>query len=206
MAHVYEVDGVVPVVAPTAFVHPDAVLTGDVIVGDHCYVGPLASLRGDFGRVTVADGANVQDACLLHCFPGRDVVVREDGHIGHGAVLHGCTVEPGALIGINSVVMDGAVVGERAFVGANALVPEGMRVPDRHLALGTPATIRRELESAELDWKANGTRLYQELADRCRRTLAPADPLDRVDPERSRVSTGDGEAAPLREHRDGSAS
>lgn len=202
MARFYSVDGISPVVAPTAFVHPDAVLTGDVIIGDGCYIGPMASLRGDFGRVTVLRGANIQDSCVVHCFPGRDVIVHEDGHVGHGAVLHGCTVERGALIGINSVVMDGAVIGERSFVGANAFVPEGMYVPPQHLAVGAPAKVRRELRPAELDWKANGTRLYQQLAERCRQTLAPTESLLAVEEERPRVSTGDDLASPLGEYRD----
>lgn len=201
MARVYEIDGIVPVIDPTAFVHPDAVLIGDVIVGPRCYVGPLASLRGDFGRVTVEAGANVQDSCVLHCFPGRDVLVREDGHVGHGAVLHGCDVGAGALIGINSVIMDGAVIGARAFVAANSFVKAEDQVPQGHLAAGTPAVVVRELTEQEMAWKANGTATYQDLAVRSLATLRPTTPLAAVEANRGRVSTGTSTAVPLRDYR-----
>lgn len=201
MARVYEIDGVVPVVDPTAFVHPDAVLIGDVIVGPRCYIGPLASLRGDFGRVVVGPGANVQDSCVLHCFPGRDVTVEEDGHVGHGAVLHGCTVGRGVLVGMNSVVMDGAELGEQAFVAANSFVRAEQQVPARHLVAGNPARIVRELSDDEIAWKANGTRVYQDLARRSLATLRPADPLPAVEPDRPRVSTDGSVAVPLRDYR-----
>jgi phenylacetic acid degradation protein len=201
VARVYEIDGIVPVIDPTAFVHPDAVLVGDVIVGPRCYVAPLASLRGDFGRVTVGPGANVQDSCVLHCFPGRDVTVEEDGHVGHGAVLHGCTVGRGVLVGMNSVVMDGATLGECSFVAANSFVKAEEQVPARHLVAGNPAAVVRELSDEEIAWKANGTRVYQELARRSRATLRPAAPLEAVEPDRGRVSTDGSEAVPLREFR-----
>lgn len=203
MGGVYEIDGVVPVVDPTAFVHPDAVLVGDVIVGPRCYVGPLASLRGDFGRVTMREGSNVQDSCVLHCFPGRDVVVEQDGHVGHGAVLHGCTVGWGVLVGMNSVVMDGAVIGGLSFVAANSFVKADAVVPERHLVAGNPASVVRELSDEEIAWKANGTRVYQELAQRSLATLRPATPLAEVEPDRRRVGVDAAEAVPLREYRRG---
>jgi carbonic anhydrase/acetyltransferase-like protein (isoleucine patch superfamily) len=153
----FSIDGVIPVVHPSAFVHPDATLTGDVHVGPHCYVGPGASLRGDMGRIELLAGSNVQDCCVLHCFPGRATVVGVDGHVGHGAVLHGCQVGTGALIGINAVVMDGVVVGERAFVGAHSFVKTGMVVPGGWLVAGSPAREVRALTAAELTWKASGT-------------------------------------------------
>jgi carbonic anhydrase/acetyltransferase-like protein (isoleucine patch superfamily) len=189
MARAYEIDGVVPVVDPLAFVHPDAVLVGDVVVGAGCYVGPLACLRGDFGRVEVRPGANVQDGCVLHCFPGATTLVEEDGHVGHGTVLHGCRVGRGALVGMNSVVMDGAVVGERAFIGAGSFVKTGAEVPARHLAAGTPARVVRELTDAELAWKANGTRAYQDLAARSAATLRAVEPLAADDPRRRTFAT-----------------
>lgn len=200
-AQVYEIDGVRPVVDPTAFVHPAAVLIGDVIVGPGCYVAPLASLRGDFGRIILKAGANVQDSCVLHAFPGRDVVLEEDAHVGHGAVLHGCLVERGVLIGMNSVVMDGATIGAEAFVAANSFVPGDFEVPPRHLAVGSPAKVGRPLTDVEIAWKANGTRLYQELAARSRATMRRVAPLTDVEPDRPRVSTGREAAVPLREFR-----
>jgi carbonic anhydrase/acetyltransferase-like protein (isoleucine patch superfamily) len=189
------------VVDPTAFVHPVAVLIGDVVIAAGCYVGPLASLRGDFGRVMVRAGANVQDGCVLHCFPGRDVVVEEDGHIGHGAVLHGCHIGRGVLVGMNSVVMDGAVIGDFTFVGACSFVRAEMEVPARHVVAGNPARVLREVTEAEMAWKANGTGVYQQLARRSRDSLRSAIPLSALKEDRPQLSTGHDAAVPLREYR-----
>ena len=142
---VYSINGVTPVVDPTAYVHPSAVLIGDVIVGARCYIGPCASLRGDFGRIEVRAGANLQDACVAHGFPGTDTIVAEEGHVGHGAILHGCVVERNALIGMNAVVNDNAVIGESAIVAAMAFVKAKMIVPPRTLVAGVPARIVRAL-------------------------------------------------------------
>jgi phenylacetic acid degradation protein len=203
----FEIDGVVPVVDPTAFVHPSAVLIGDVVVEAGAYVGPLASLRGDMGAIVVGEGANVQDGCVLHCFPGRQTVLGPGGHVGHGAVLHGCQVGADSLIGIGAVVMDGVVVGARAFIGAHSFVPADTDVPAAHLAVGSPAKVVRELTDAEMAWKAHGTGVYQELARRSRATLRPVAPLTGVPAVRAQLSVGLGTAKPLREYRrdDGSA-
>lgn len=150
MPKVYAIDGIVPVVDPSSFVHPTAVLIGDVIVGPGCYIGPSASLRGDFGRLVMQAGGNLQDNCVVHGFPGTDTVMEEDAHIGHGAVLHGCTVKRNALVGMNAVVMDGAVIGESAFVAAMAFVKAGFAVPARTLVAGIPAKIVRQLSDEEI--------------------------------------------------------
>ena len=184
MVKVYAFQGIVPVVDPTAFVHPTAVLIGDVIVGPGCYVGPGASLRGDFGRMIVMEGANIQDNCIMHGFPETDTVVGPWGHIGHGAVLHGCRIGRNALVGMNSVVMDGVVVGDSAFVAALSFVKAGFEVPARHLAAGTPARIIRELTDKEIAWKESGTRGYQQLARESHATLREAEALTEVPPER----------------------
>lgn len=197
----YEIEGVVPVVDPTAYVHPTAVLIGDVHIGPRCYVGPFASLRGDFGRIVLGEGANLQDHCVMHTFPGTEVVLERDGHVGHGAVLHGCRIGAGALIGMNAVVMDGAVVGERAFVGAHSFVRAGFVVPAGALASGSPASVRRELTADELAWKANGTRLYQRLAERCRASLRPVTPLPAAEADRPRLGVAADAAVPLHEYR-----
>lgn len=147
---VYSIDGITPVVDPTAYVHPTAVLIGDVIVGPGCYVGPAACLRGDFGRLELKKGANLQDTCVMHGFPGTDTVVEEDGHIGHGAVLHGCVIGKNALVGMNSVIMDGAVIGESAIVAAMSFVKASMDVPARTLVAGSPARVIKELSDKEL--------------------------------------------------------
>ncbi len=184
---VYSLEGVIPVVDPTAFVHPTAVLIGDVIVGPHCYVGPGASLRGDFGRIVLGKGSNVQDNCVIHTFPAKEVNLEEDAHIGHGAVLHGCTVKRGALVGINAVVMDDVVVGEESLVGAASFVRAGFVVPRRTLVTGAPARVVRELTDEEAAWKAVGTREYQDLAARCLTSLKECAPLTASPPGREKA-------------------
>jgi len=187
MAHVYAIDGLRPVVDPSASVHPTAVLIGDVIVGPGCYVGPGASLRGDFGRLVLEAGANLQDNCVMHGFPEKDCVVEANGHVGHGAILHGCRVGRDALIGMSAVIMDGAVIGEGSFVAALAFVKAGFAVPPRTLVGGIPARIMRELSEDEIAWKARGTAEYQELARRCLRTLQAVEPLPAPEPDRPRL-------------------
>jgi len=185
----YSIDGLIPVVAPGAFIHPQAVLIGDVLVGERCYVGPCASLRGDFGRVVMGAGSNVQDCCILHSFPAKDTLLEEDAHVGHGAVLHGCIVRRRALIGIGAIVMDDAVIEEEAFVGAASFVRAGFVVPARTLVTGVPARVVRELKPEELAWKAAGTREYQELAVRSLATLRECAPLPAPEPNRPRLGT-----------------
>src|SRR6476469_986999 len=187
MLKCYDIDGVRPVVHPSAYVHPSAVLIGDVIVGPRCYVGPCASLRGDFGRLEIRAGANLQDSCIMHGFPGTDTIVEEDGHIGHAAVLHGCVVKRNALVGMNAVVNDNAVVGESAIVAAMAFVKAGMIVPPRTLVAGVPARIVRELTEQELAWKVEGTQSYQELTRRSLATMLATRPLAAVEPDRKRI-------------------
>ncbi len=180
----YAIEGVIPVVDPSAYVHPSAVLIGDVHVGPGCYVGPCASLRGDFGRIVLHEGANIQDGCVMHGFPGHDTVVEANGHIGHGAVLHSCVVRRDAMVGMNAVVMDDAVIGEQAIVAACAFVPAGMVVPPRTLAAGMPAKLRRELNAEEIAWKLDGTRTYQELTRRCHASLQHVEPLPAPEADR----------------------
>ncbi len=187
----YRIDQWTPVVHPDAFVHPTAVLIGDVMVAAGCYIGPAASLRGDFGRIVIHAGANVQDTCVVHGFPGSDTVIEADGHIGHGAVLHGCTVRRNALVGMNAVVMDEAEVGENAFVAASAFVRAGMKIPAGHLVAGVPARVVRELSAAELAWKVEGTRTYQALALRCLNTMQEVPPLAEAEAGRSRIGVSD---------------
>jgi len=184
---VYEIDGVTPVVHPSAYVHPSAVLIGDVIVGAGCYVGPAACLRGDFGRLDIRAGANVQDTCVLHAFPGHDTLIEENGHIGHGAVLHGCIVQRNALVGMNAVVNDNAVIGESAIVAAMAFVKAGMIVPPRMLVAGIPAKVVRALTETELAWKVEGTAGYHDLTRRSAATMRATTPLAAPEPDRKRL-------------------
>lgn len=187
----YAIDGIIPVVHPSAYVHPTAVLIGDVIVGPGCYVGPGASLRGDFGRLVLEEGANIQDNCTMHGFPGTDTVIETDGHVGHGAVLHGCRVSRNALVGMNCVVMDGAVIGESAMVAACAFVKAGQQVPPRTLVAGIPAKALRELTEEELAWKEAGTRDYQNLTLRSARSMVEVRPLTEVEDGRPRFQGGE---------------
>ena len=184
---VYAINGVTPVVDPTAYVHPSAVLIGDVIVGPGCYIGPCASLRGDFGRIDIRAGANIQDACVAHGFPGTDTIVCEEGHIGHGAILHGCVVERNALIGMNAVINDSAVIGESAIVAAMAFVKAKMVIPPRTLVAGTPARIVRTLTETARAWKIEGTRSYQDLTKRSLATMQATQPLAHVESDRKRI-------------------
>ncbi len=188
---VYSIDGIVPVVDPTAYVHPTAVLIGDVIVGPNCYIGPNACLRGDFGRLVIKKGANVQDTCVMHGFPGSDTIVEEDGHIGHGAVLHGCHIGRNALVGMNAVIMDNARIGESSIVAACAFVKADFECPPRSLMAGTPAKVIRELSDKEITWKGKGTAEYQDLAVRCLKTMERVAPLTEPEADRKRVAVSD---------------
>ncbi|TFW28228.1 phenylacetic acid degradation protein PaaY [Duganella callida] len=203
MVKVYEINGVTPVVHPTAYVHPSAVLIGDVIVGPRCYIGPLAALRGDFGRLVLEEGANLQDTCVMHGFPGCDTVVEQDGHIGHGAVLHGCRIGRNALVGMNSVVMDNAVVGADSIVAAMSFVRAGMEIPPRSLAMGSPAKVARVLRDDEIAWKSGGTAQYQELAVRSMQTMRETEALTEPEPDRQRIHWDS--ALPLHLHKNASA-
>lgn len=187
---VYSLEGITPVVDPHAFVHETAVLIGDVLVGAGCYIGPHASLRGDFGRIIVEQGANVQDGCVLHSFPGKDCIVESNGHVGHGAVLHGCRIGRNALVGMLAVVMDDAVIGESSIVGAAALVSAKFECPPRSLVIGVPAKVKRQLSDSEVEWKSRGTLEYQELARRCLATLVKTEALTEAEPGRRSMQTG----------------
>jgi phenylacetic acid degradation protein len=187
MPKVYAIDGIVPVVDPSAFVHPSAVLIGDVIVGARAYIGPCASLRGDFGRIVVEDGANIQDHCMLHGFPGKDTVAGAGCTVGHGAILHGCAVGRGALIGMNCVVNDNAEIGEHAVVAALAFVKAEARVPARSLAAGIPAKVLRQLSEEEIRWKDDNMALYQQLAVRSATSLREVEALTTPEPGRKRI-------------------
>jgi phenylacetic acid degradation protein len=191
MAQIFSIDGIVPVIHPSAFVHPTAVLIGDAIVGAGCYVGPNASLRGDFGRIILNDGSNLQDTCVMHSFPGMDTVVEENGHVGHGAILHGCRVGRNAMIGMNAVIMDEAEIGEMSIVAAMAFVKSAAKIPPRSLVVGVPAKVMRELTDEEIAWKRQGTETYKRLALRSLQTMRPAEPLREVEPNRRRVPPSD---------------
>ncbi|MCV6590182.1 MAG: carnitine operon protein CaiE [Marinobacterium sp.] len=184
---IYEFEGLIPVVDPTAYVHPSAVLIGDVIIGPGVYVGPLASLRGDYGRLILKQGSNLQDCCVMHGYCDVDTVVHEAGHIGHGAILHGCEIGRNALVGMNAVVMDGAKIGEGSIVAANSFVKVGFQGLPRQLLVGSPAKAVREVSDDDLHWKGLNTFEYQQLAKRSALTMKEVMPLTAIEPDRPRL-------------------
>jgi len=191
MGQIYSYDGVIPVIDPTAFVHPSAVVIGDVIIGPGVYVAPCASLRGDLGRIVIGAGSNIQDTVVVHGFPRIDTTIEENGHIGHGAVVHACTLRRNVLIGMNAVVMDFAVIGESSIIAASAFVPAQCEIPARSLAVGVPAKVVRTLTEEELAWKLEATATYQRLCVESRRMMVPCVPLSAAEPDRRRCAEPD---------------
>ncbi|HEX2534300.1 MAG TPA: transferase hexapeptide repeat family protein [Chitinophagaceae bacterium] len=173
----YAFNGIRPVVHPSSFVHPQAVVTGAVVIGRDVYIGPGAALRGDWGRIVIEDGCNVQENCTVHMFPGITVLLKEGAHIGHGAVIHGATIGRNTLIGMNAVIMDEAEIGDECIIGALSFIKAGEKIAPRSLMAGNPARLIREVSDELLAWKTEGTRLYQQLPALCRETLQPCDPL-----------------------------
>lgn len=185
---VYAIDGVTPVVDPSAFVHPSAVLIGDVIVGPGCYIGPGASLRGDFGRLIIVARANIQDNCVVHTCPERDTIIEESVTVGHCAIIHCCHIHRNAFIGMNALIMDNASIGELAMVAAYSFVKPGMVVPPRMLAAGVRAKLARELTEQEIATIIEGARWYESLTRRCLTSMIATEPQVAVEPDRKRIS------------------
>ncbi len=173
----YEFNGIRPVVDRSSFVHPTAVITGNVIIGKNCYIGPGAALRGDWGAIVLEDGCNVQENCTVHMFPGVTVLLKEGAHIGHGAVIHGATVGRNCLVGMNSVLMDHVVIGDESIIGALTMIKEGEQIPPRSVVVGNPGKIIRTVSDEMLDWKTKGTQLYQALPAQCEKELKRCTPL-----------------------------
>src|SRR3954452_25321861 len=174
---IYEFKGYKPVVDPSAFVHPQAAVTGNVVIGRDVYVGPGAAIRGDWGGIVIEDGCNVQENCTVHKFPGVTVVLERGAHIGHGAIVHGARIGENSLIGMNAVIMDNATVGAGSIVGALCFVPAEMQIPPRSVVVGNPAKIVKQVSDEMLAWKSEGTALYQALPARLHATLRACEPL-----------------------------
>jgi phenylacetic acid degradation protein len=181
--NIFEFDGFRPVIHESAFIHPNATVTGNVIIGRDVYVGPGAAIRGDWGGVVIEDGCNVQENCTVHMFPGVTVVLEESAHIGHGAIVHGARICRNALIGMNAVVMDNAEVGEECIVGALCFVPAEMKIPPRKVVVGNPAKIVKDVSDEMIAWKTDGTALYQALPAQLHRSLRACEPLREVPPD-----------------------
>lgn len=180
MANIFEFNGYKPVVHESSFVHPNATVTGNVIVGKNVYIGPGAALRGDWGQIIISDGCNVQENCTIHMFPGTTVLLMEDAHIGHGAIIHGGTIGKNVLVGMNAVVMDNVVIGDNSIIGALCLVPDGMIIPERKIVVGNPGKIVKDVSDEMIAWKTKGTQLYQQLPAELYATLKPCEPLREV--------------------------
>lgn len=176
MANIFAFDDFIPVIHESAFIHPNATVTGNVVIGRDVYVGPGAAIRGDWGGIVIEDGCNVQESCTIHMFPGVTVVLEAAAHIGHGAVVHGARIGANALIGMNAVIMDNAHVGAGCIVGALCFVPAGMQIPPRKVVVGNPAKIVKEVSDEMLAWKTAGTALYRALPARLHATLRPVAP------------------------------
>ncbi|MFM9052551.1 MAG: transferase hexapeptide repeat family protein [Bacteroidota bacterium] len=177
----YSFNGFIPVVNPSAFVHESAVVIGDVIIGKDVYIGPGAAIRGDWGRIVIEDGCNIQENCIVHMFPGITVLLHEGAHIGHGAVIHGSSIGKNSLVGMNAVVMDNVKIGEGCIIGALAFVAEGTEIPDRKIAVGNPAKVIKDVSDEMLAWKTEGTLLYQRLPAELRATMRACEPLHEID-------------------------
>jgi phenylacetic acid degradation protein/carnitine operon protein CaiE len=174
---IYEFEGIKPVIHPTAFVHQTAVVIGHVVIGKDVYIGPGAVLRGDWGSIRIADGCNVQENCVIHMFPGIEVVLETGAHIGHGAVIHGARIGENVLIGMNSVIMDEVIIGKNCIIGALSFVKAGENIPEKSLVAGNPAKIIKTLDEDTILWKTEGTRLYQQLPEMCYQSLKECLPL-----------------------------
>jgi carbonic anhydrase/acetyltransferase-like protein (isoleucine patch superfamily) len=181
---IYSFKGFIPVVHPSAFIHPQAAVTGNVIIGKDVYIGPGAALRGDWGAIVIEDGCNVQENCTIHMFPGKTVLLKESAHVGHGAIIHGGTLGRNCMIGMNAVIMDDVQIGDESIIGALAFVNAGMNIPPRSLVVGNPAKIIKEVSDEMIAWKTKGTSLYQQLPAECYESLQACEPLREIPSDR----------------------
>lgn len=181
---IYEFKGFIPVVHESSFIHPQAAVTGNVIIGKNVYVGPGAAIRGDWGEIIIEDGCNVQENCTIHMFPGKTMVLKAGAHIGHGAIIHGANIGANSLIGMNAVIMDDVTVGDECIVGALSFVKAGTQIPNRKMVVGNPAAIIKDVSDEMIDWKTKGTALYQQLPKKCYDTLKAVEPLREIPKDR----------------------
>ena len=183
---IYEFQGYIPVVHESSFVHQLAAVTGNVIIGKDCYIGPGAAIRGDWGQIILEDGVNVQENCTVHMFPGKSITLKDSAHIGHGAIIHGANIGRNVLVGMNTVIMDDAEIGDESIIGAMAFVKAETIIPMRSLVVGNPAKVVKKVSDEMIDWKTKGTKLYQLLPKECHETLKEVEPL-RIVPENMKI-------------------
>jgi phenylacetic acid degradation protein len=186
---IYSFKGYIPVVHKSSFVHPLAAVTGNVIIGKDCYVGPGAAIRGDWGQIVLEDGVNVQENCTIHMFPGKSITLKESAHIGHGAIIHGANIGKNVLVGMNTVIMDDAEIGDESIVGAMTFVKAETKIPRRSLAVGNPAKVIKQVTDEMIDWKTKGTKLYQQLPKDCHDSLMEVEPLREI-PDNMKIQEG----------------
>jgi carbonic anhydrase/acetyltransferase-like protein (isoleucine patch superfamily) len=177
---VYEFNGFIPVIHESSFVHPQAAVTGNVIIGKNVYIGPGAAIRGDWGEISIEDGCNIQENCTIHMFPGKTMVLKAGAHIGHGAIIHGANIGLNCLVGMNAVIMDDVNLGDECIVGALCFIKSGMQIPNRKMVVGNPAMIIKDVSDEMIDWKTKGTALYQQLPKECHETLKAVEPLREI--------------------------
>lgn len=181
---VYEFNGFKPVVKKSSFIHPQACVTGNVIIGENVYIGPGAAIRGDWGEIIIEDGCNVQENCTIHMFPGTTVHLKKGAHVGHGAIIHGGILGENCLIGMNSVIMDDVIIGAESIIGALAFIPANTEIPPRSLVVGNPGKVIKQVSDEMIAWKTKGTSLYQALPGECHATLKPCVPLEEPEADR----------------------
>lgn len=177
---IYQFKNHIPIIHPSSFVHPLAAVTGNVIIGKNCYVGPGAAIRGDWGEIILEDGVNVQENCTIHMFPGKSIILKESAHVGHGAIIHGANLEKNCMIGMNAVIMDGAEIGEESIIGAMTFIKAETKIPARSLVVGNPGKIIKKVSDEMIVWKTSGTRLYQQLPKDCHDSLKEVEPLREI--------------------------
>ena len=180
MGNIFEFKGYKPVIHKSAFIHPNATVTGNVMIGKDVYIGPGAAIRGDWGEIIIEDGCNVQENCVIHMFPGVTVLLRKGAHIGHGAIIQGSTIGANTLIGMNAVIMDRVIIGDECIIGSLSFVPEDMKIPHRKVAVGIPAKIVKDVSDEMIQWKTEGTKIYQALPSDCKRSLKICKPLRKI--------------------------
>ncbi len=181
---IYEFKGFKPVIHESAFIHPQAAVTGNVIIGKDVYVGPGAAIRGDWGGIIIEDGCNVQENCTIHMFPGVTVRLEESAHIGHGAIIHGANIGKNTLIGMNSVIMDNVEIGAECIIGALCFIKADTKIPRRSLVVGNPGKVIKSISDEMIDWKSKGTQLYQSLPKELYESLKPCEPLREIPKDR----------------------
>ena len=179
---IYEFNNYKPVIHSSSFIHPLAAVTGNVIVGENCYIGPGAVLRGDWGQIIIEDGCNVQENCTIHMFPGVIVLLKEGSHVGHGAIIHGSTIGKNCLIGMNTVIMDNVDLGDESIVGALTFIKQDEKIPPRSLIAGNPGKIIKQVTDEMLAWKTEGTKLYQALPKEMFESWKECEPLREIPP------------------------